>query len=105
MIWDTDDYNALLTFQLAAQQVCGIGVQGGTEYVVGNELRHDNGESLPGLSACGNLGDVFQQRFEEEAVGRVQHDHAGALSPKFPFFSHLFCFCRFDSDMDSRYIV
>src|SRR5574337_1902615 len=71
----------------------------------GDELRHDNGNSLIGLTLSRDLLDVANQRFEEQPIRGMQDNEADPLSPPFPLGAYPLGFSRIHGDVDRRDVV
>ena len=62
MVRDIDNNDAFLPFQLAAQQVCGVGMQSGAKEIIWNELWHNDGYRLARLPAFAEIASEVRYR-------------------------------------------
>ena len=87
------------------QQHGGLGMQEIVQPAPGDELRHHDGDGLVRLTLGRELIDVLQQRFQEEAIGRIENHEPHALAPDFPLMPHPLCCFRIDRYVHRGYVL
>ncbi len=99
------DHDARTEEQRHAQEHRRLRVQQVVPGAVRHELRHHDRQDLVALALRRDLLDVVEQRLEQQAVRRIEHDQAHAVAPALPLLSDVGRAFRVVRDVDRGHVV